>query len=166
MKSRDEQIKEKIESYINQLRYKLPEKDINYLIEQSPKLFTLKTIDDESIMFSFFEYLTEYYKNSVSSMYKILTKKTTTNKRDKKENAIKGANAIIDYLGGIFSNNENSKELKLMLRDFIGNPEKYKNKTITHTITKDDLRSELRKIIPNKSTEIDEFIKGLKNFQI
>ena len=42
MKSRDEQIKEKIESYINQLRYKLPEKDINYLIEQSPKLFTLK----------------------------------------------------------------------------------------------------------------------------
>ena len=49
MKSRDEQIKEKIESYINQLRYKLPEKDINYLIEQSPKLFTLKTIDDKKV---------------------------------------------------------------------------------------------------------------------
>ncbi len=166
MSNRYETIKIKMEKYINQLGYKLSEVDSAYLINQSPKLFNLRNIDNENLIHSFFEIMTEYYKNSISKMFKTIENKTTSNKRNKKESAIKSANIILDYLGGSFSNNENAKELKLMLKDFIRNPEKYKNKDIAHTITKDDLRSKLRIIIPKKSRKIEDFVKGLENFKI
>lgn len=167
MKSIDEQIKEKMASYIELIEDKPLQKDINYLIEQSPILFDFKTIrNEENIIFPFLIIMHKYFKNIHKRGYKMDTKIRTTNKRNKKENAIKGAEAIIDYLGGLYTDNNDTARIKVILMDFMENPEKYKNKPITHTITKDDLRSELRKIIPNKSTEIDEFIKGLENFQI
>lgn len=164
--TRDEQIKEKMISYLELIENKPLQKDIDYLIEQSPRLFNLKTIKDENIVYSFLFNIHTYFKNIYKETHKLMSKTSTTNKRNKKENAIKGANAIIDYLDGMYCDNIDSSKIKTILRDFINNPDKYKNEPITYTITKDNLRSELRKIIPNKSKEIEDFVKGLENFKI
>ncbi len=167
MKSRNEQIKEKMALHIELIEDKPLQKDINYLIEQSPNLFNLKTIINDDVVSPFLIIMHKYFKNIHKRGYKLDTKILTTNKRNKKENAIKGAKSIIDYLGGLYADNKDAARLKSLLLTFIEYPEEFKNKKpITHTITKDQLRNELRKIFSNKSTEIDEFVKGLENFQI
>lgn len=166
MINRDKTIKEKMASYIEPIEDKPSQKDIDYLIEQSPILFTLKTIQNEDIVYPFLILMHKYFKNIHKVGYKGNTKIWSTNKRNKKENAIKGAKAIIDYLGGLYADNKDAAKLKAMLMCFVEYPETYKNKPITHTITKDELRTELRKILKNKSTEIDNFVSELENFQI
>ena len=153
--------------YIEQiLRYKLPNDDKYYLIKQSSNLFTLLSIKNERTVHSFLKSITNYKANSVNLMLKVIENKTTTNKRDKKQKALSGAENIIDYLGGVYSDNENAKELKNLLRDFINNTNDFEVTKVTHNITKDELRNDLRKLFKNKSAEIDDFVKGLENYKL
>ena len=93
-------------------------------------------------------------------MLNLIDKNTTTKKRNKRDNAFKGAEYIIDHLGGIATYNEDAHKLKIMLHDFMRNPKKYevKNKTF---ITRKKLRSTLTELLPGKSEDIAIFIERI-----
>jgi hypothetical protein len=147
------------------LNYSFGEQTNNIILEHSEKLFTIKTIKDDIVIYIFLYFIEQYSRNGETEMIKGIYNSSTskTRKEKKKENAIKGAISIIDFLGGDISVNKESTNLKLLLRDFLNNIEKYeiKKTSFNYRTTKEDLEFNLNLIIKNKSIEIREFIKEL-----
>lgn len=147
------------------LKYSFGEQINNIILEHSEKLFTIKTMKDDIVIYIFLYFIEQYSRNRETEMIKGIYKSSTskTRKEKKKENAIKGAISIIDFLGGDISVNRESTNLKLLLRDFLNNIEKYeiKKTSFNYKTTKEDLEFNLNLIIKNKSIEIREFIKEL-----
>lgn len=148
----------------NYIRWKFEKEVKEVIILHSNSLFSEDTRDK---MKDFLYIVCVYYKNnSVAKLFETLKKGTTTDTRNntKEKKALNGAKNIIDFLGGVATYNENSKKLKALLNDFINDKEKYKIENIQFMIFA-DLRQILRKLLENKSFEIENFTKDLPNFK-
>ena len=147
----------------NYIRWKFEKEVKEVIILHSNSLFSEDTRDK---MKDFLYIVCAYYKNnSVDKLFKTLKKGTTTDTRNntKEKKALAGAKNIIDLLGGVATYNEDSKNLKALLYDFINDIEKYKVENIKF-IKLVELRKSLRHLLKDKSFEIENFTKDLPNF--
>lgn len=183
----NETIEEKMEKYLNDyknglnteiqekmnkewnincsFKYGFSEDIMQNIIKNSNLIFNQKTIREKYKVYIFIHFLERYIRGSQRKMLNSIHLTTTSNKRKdiKKKNAINGAYAIIDYLGGMYSDNENAANLKSFLHHFLKNVEDYEIKEHKLDTSKEDLEYNINLIIKDKSLKIREFIKKLPN---
>ena len=107
--------------------------------------------------------LIKYKLNCVNDLSKLLQSKTTSNRREaqKEKSMLKGVDDIIDYLGGLVVKNEESRQLKMMLLELKKNPHYFRGEIRTNYYTKEDLKSDLRKIFQGQTDSINDLVNIL-----
>lgn len=147
------------------LCYSFREENKTTILKHSKNIFNHKTIRNEIKVYIFIFFIEQYLKKNINKMKKGIYNCSTTKQREttKKKNAIKGANAIIDFLGGQYSSTQKASDLKLLLKDFLKNIDEYeiKKNTFNYCSTKESLEYDLNLVINHKSKEISDFVKEL-----
>ena len=154
----------KVLNYVK--RFNFPNETRENIIYHSQYLFS--NIDEKELnskMYIFLDLVVKYHNQASIELLKDLSNRKTSNKREKEKNMIKGIDYIFDYLDGIVNYTRKSKELKNLLRELKSNPETFKGKP-PKKYTKENLKTDLRKIFDNKTNDINHFVDELSSQHI
>lgn len=173
----EDKLKNKMVLELNNYIYKFSTRHRNLILKYTKdQLFKYKdfdkTIENDNDMVSkayvFLMIIERYVNQSSLQVYNKIIVTTTFNQKNKKQKALEGAENIINFLGGAYSDNENARKLKSILRDFINNTLIYEvDVSLKNRInTKADIRQRLNNLLPRKSKEIDNFLSELDNFNL
>lgn len=129
-----------------------------YIIFHSEDLFM--NIDEKELrnkMYYFIDLVTKYHNQGIVDIIKVISQKTTSKKRNKEKNMFKGIEYIFDYLDGDVNLTNKSRKLKELLKELKSNPKSFKGQ-FPKKYTKQNFKTDLRKLFPNNTDEINNFV--------